>query len=267
MTILVINVSVLSSASHNKSILPAPIVTNFPHIHLQLGTKLDCPKCPLLRCVVDMAATLMMGHFHFVAAVAKRYPHCVAKTFVPKDYNPIILSGIVQQGGKSVTMELTVGFQFHLPYLANDGLPTSIVIATGPHLTVNTIVGLPFIQATQAIIDLSDKVADLHAIDAPPFPIEYHCVMVHVPVIEEGAGPPIHLTATKATLIQDIEHLEVYFSTINVVMDEDSIDRHVSFGSRPGGCFPALLPVSPGGFVESPMEYYSVPGMGPINNQ
>jgi hypothetical protein len=171
MTIHVIDVSVLTSASHNKSILPAPIVTNFPHIHLQLGTKLDCPKCPLLHCVVDTAAALTTGNFHFVVAVAKRYPHCVAKIFVPEDYNPIVLSGIVQQGGESITMDLTVGFQFHLPYLTNGRLPTSIVIMTGPHVTVNTICGLPFIQATRAIIDFSDNIADLRAIDAPPFPI------------------------------------------------------------------------------------------------
>jgi hypothetical protein len=117
MTMLVIDVLVLSSASLNKSILPAPIVTNFPHIHLQLGTELDCPKCPVLCCVVDTVATLTMGNFHFIAAVAKRYPHCVAKIFVPEDYNPIVLSGIIQRRGESVTTELTVGFQFHLSYL------------------------------------------------------------------------------------------------------------------------------------------------------
>jgi hypothetical protein len=267
MTILVVDVSVLSSASHNKSILPAPIVTNFPHIHLQLGTKLDCPECPLLCCVVDTAAALTTGNFHFVAAVAKRYPHCVAKIFMPEDYNPIALSGIVQQGGESITTELMVGFQFHLPYLTKDRSPTSIVIATGPHKTVNTIVGLPFIQATQAINDLSDNVANLRAIDAPPFPIEYRRATVHVPVIEEGVDRPIHLTATKAALIQDIKCLEAYFSTINVVMDEDSVDCHVLFGSSPGKRFPALPPVSPNGFVESLMEYHSVPGMGPVNNQ
>jgi hypothetical protein len=33
----------------------------------------------------------------------------------------------------------------HLPYLTRDGQATSILIATGPHVTVNTIVGLPFI--------------------------------------------------------------------------------------------------------------------------
>jgi hypothetical protein len=53
MTILVIDIAVLSSASPSKSILPAPIVTNFPHIHLQLGSTLDDPACPVIRCSID----------------------------------------------------------------------------------------------------------------------------------------------------------------------------------------------------------------------
>ena len=68
-----------------------------------------------------------------------------------------------------------------------EGNPTSILIATGPHVTVNMIVGLPFIQATRAVIDLSNNVAELRALDTPPFPLEYHCTMVHVPAtIGEG---------------------------------------------------------------------------------
>jgi hypothetical protein len=113
-----------------------------------------------------------MGNFHFVAALAKRYPHCIAKLYTPEDYNPIVLSGIVQRGGESITMDLTVGFQFHLPFLTRDGQATSILIATGPQVTVNTIVGLPFIQAIRMIIDLSDNVADMRALDASPFPLE-----------------------------------------------------------------------------------------------
>jgi hypothetical protein len=254
MTILVIDVSVLSSASLNKSILLAPIMTNFPHIHLQMGTKLDCPKCPVLRCVVDTAVALMMGNFHFVAAVAKHYIHCVAKIFVPEDYNPIVLSGIVQRRGESVTTKLMVGFQFHLPYFMKDGSPTSIIIATRPHVMVNTIVGRPVVQATQAIIDFSDNVANLCANDVPPFPIKYCRATMHVPVIKEGADCPVHLTASEQALIQDIEHLEAYFS-IDVVADKDSVDHHVSFGSRPGKSFPVLPPASPYGFVNSPIEY------------
>jgi hypothetical protein len=151
--ILVIDVLVLSSASPLKNILPAPIVTKFPQIQIQLSSDLDDLKCLVLRCVVDTASALTTGNFHFVAVVAKRYLHCVAKIFVPEDYNPIFLSGIVQRGGdgESVTMELTVDFQFHLPHLKKHGFPMSILIATGPHVTVNTIAGLPFIQATRVI--------------------------------------------------------------------------------------------------------------------
>ncbi len=169
--IFIIDVSVLSAPSPSRNILPAPIVSNFPHICLQLGATLDCPGCLILRCVVDTAAALTTGDFHFVAALAKKYPHCVAKLYAPEDYNPIVLSGIVQRGGESVTTNLTVGFQFHLPYLTCDGQAMSILIATGPHVTVNTIVGLPFIQATCMIIDLSDNVADMRALDASPSPL------------------------------------------------------------------------------------------------
>ena len=95
----------------------------------------------------------------------------------------------------------------------------SIVIATGPLVTVNTIVGLPFIQAIQAIIGLSDNVADLRAFDAPPFPIEYRHATVHVPVIEEGADHPVYLADTKKSIIQEIKDLESYFSNIDIVFD------------------------------------------------
>ncbi len=69
--ILVAKIVVLSSASPTRDILPAPIVSNFPHFHLQFGTELGCANCPVIRCVVDTAGALSTGNFHFVAAVAK----------------------------------------------------------------------------------------------------------------------------------------------------------------------------------------------------
>ena len=56
-----------------------------------------------------------------------------------------MLSSIVQQNGKSVTTDLTVAFQFHMPYLTREGAPPTLLIASGPHVTVNAILGLPFI--------------------------------------------------------------------------------------------------------------------------
>ncbi len=113
--IFVINNKVLSLANVSCDILLTPIVSNFPHIRLQLWSMLDCPYCPVLHCVVDKVAALTTGNFHFVAALAKRYPHGVAKLYVLKNYNHIVLSGIIQCGGESVTTELTVGFKFPTP--------------------------------------------------------------------------------------------------------------------------------------------------------
>jgi hypothetical protein len=71
MMILVVNVSVLSSASPLKNILPATIMTNFTHIQIQLGSDLNNPKCTVLHCIVDTATVLTKGNFHFVAGVVK----------------------------------------------------------------------------------------------------------------------------------------------------------------------------------------------------
>jgi hypothetical protein len=104
-----VGIVVLSSATASRDILPAPIVSNFPLIHLQLGTDLDCPNCPIMHYVFDTAAALSTGNFHFVAVVAKQYPHCNVKLYDPKDYNPIVLSGIVHHqvnGGISVPLAI-----------------------------------------------------------------------------------------------------------------------------------------------------------------
>ncbi len=243
---------------------------------MQLGTNLGCPNCPVVRCAVDTAAALSTGNFHFVAAVAKQYPHCITKLYVPKDYNPIVLSGIVQRGGESVTTKLTVGFQFHLPYLTKDGNPTSILIATGPHVTVNTIVGLPFIQATHAIIDLADNVVDLPTLDALPFPLEYHRTTVHVPVMGEGGKHPVYMAGAYEDLISEIESLEQYFTqalTITAPKIEDGLgQRKVSFGASPAKATyisPTTLQLALAhatnagrrGFVADPMENYSKSNM------
>jgi hypothetical protein len=280
--IFVADVVILSSMSGSRDILPTPIVSNFPHILLQFGTKMGCSNCPVVQCVLDTAAALLTGNFHFIAAIAKQYPHCVAKIFVPQDYNPIVLSGIVQRGGESITMELTVGFQFHLPYVTRDGNTTSILIATGSHVTVNMIVGLPFIQATRAVIDLSDNVVDLRAFGAPPFPLEYRCATVHVHVIEEGSEHPVHMTGAYATLLEEIDTLEKYFTSANVAHASDEENggrpRQVTFGASPS--WPtnistttlqlALAHATNLGkhrFVPDPMETYSEPNIGVVDNQ
>ena len=137
--------------------MPITIQSTLPHIVLQLGNDLDCPNCPSIRCAVDTCAALSTGSFHFFAAIAKRFPHCVAKIYAPSDYAPITLSGIVQLSEEAaVTTDLEVGWQFYLPYKTRSGEDAMFAVATGPHVAVNRILGIPFQKATGAIIDLVD---------------------------------------------------------------------------------------------------------------
>jgi hypothetical protein len=229
--IFVDDVSVLSTATANKELLLAPIMTNFPYIHLKLGTDLDNESCPEVRAIVDTPAALSTGNFHFVLAIVKKLPHCLAKLFVPDDYNPIILLGIVQRSDKFITTKLTVGFQFHLPCLTCSSQLTSILIATGPQVMVNLIVGLPFIQAIGMILDMMDHAAELKTLYAPPFPIEYCCTMVHVPIVDESK---IRVSIVDYQPVDNlIEDLERQFAEAihPPPITTHASPKHVSYGS------------------------------------
>jgi hypothetical protein len=169
-----------------RSILLVPIQAALPHITFQLGTILGCANCPAIWCVVNTAGALTTSNLHFFMALAKAYPHTVVSIHGPTDYSPITLSGIVQQGRASVTMDLTVGFQFTLPYFTCKGTPTNLIIAAGSNVTVNIILRLPFITQTKMIIDTSDQVAEFWVFNTPPFPIDFQRAMCVIPVVEEA---------------------------------------------------------------------------------
>jgi hypothetical protein len=142
---------------------------------------------PSIHCIVDTAAEFCTGNYHFFSAIAKRYPHCVAKIFLPKDYSPIILSGIVQDDLRAVTTDLAVAFQFHLPYPTKEGCQTSFIATTGPQVSVYTVLGLPLITAAGMIIDTIDNVVEAKHLDCPLFKIDFRHTTKTIPAIEEDA--------------------------------------------------------------------------------
>ncbi len=101
--IFILTLHVLNLAPLSHLVLPVSIQAAFPHIILRLG-------------VVDAATALSTGNLHFFTALAKAYPLTVALIHSAAEYSPITLSRIVQQGGASITTDLTVVFLFHLPY-------------------------------------------------------------------------------------------------------------------------------------------------------
>jgi hypothetical protein len=196
-------------------ILTIKIHTAFPHITMQLGSILCGPDCPSIRAVIDTATTLTTGNLHFFAKIAKTFPHTVAAVYAPQDYDPITLSGIVVQDGESVTTKLTVAFKFKLPYLTKEGNPTTFMVAVGPNVTVNTILGLPFIKQTKMIVNVADQVAELCALDALPFPINFRRAQCHVPTINETK---VHINMTQyADIILEINNIKQLYLTILAV--------------------------------------------------
>ncbi len=84
-----------------------------------------------------------------------------------------------------------------------EGYPTSLVIAAGPNVTINMILGLPFITQTKMVIDTSNPVTKLHAFDMPPFPINLCCVMCAIPVIDDAAAAAN--AALHANIVKEIK--------------------------------------------------------------
>ena len=83
------------------------------------------------------------------------------------------------------------------------------MIATGPHVSVNIILGLPFMQGTGMILDLVDNFAECKYLDCPAFPIEYRCTSNHVPVTDETSATV--QVAESAKIIEELTNLERYY--------------------------------------------------------
>ncbi len=99
-----------------------------------------------------------------------------------------------------------------MPYLTRDGSPSTLLIATGPNVTVNAILGLTFIQQTRMIIDAADQVAELRSLDSPPFPIGFRRAMCTVPTMGEAQN-----ASRFSEIIAGLENLEKFISGIPTV--------------------------------------------------
>jgi hypothetical protein len=180
------DVVVLASDSHK---LPISIAIHSLMAHIMLHTGLPSKEkdCLALKCVFDLGAALGTANFHFMEAVIHQLPHILKKIYLPNDYVAIILSGIVNTPDSApITTKLNVGFNIHLPYTTKDGSYTYLLVAAGPNVATNLILGLPFIKATGMIADFVDNVCKAKNMLCDPFPIEIKRTMKSIPVFQES---------------------------------------------------------------------------------
>ena len=145
-----------------------------PHLTLQTGTRNKEKDCPELHCMLDTITSLSTAIFHYMEAVVRQSPQILKASYLLEDYAAIILSGIVTSSvAVPITIELLVGFEIHLPYVTKDRNDTSLLVAAGPDVAVNLILGLPFNKATGMIVDFIDNVCDAKHLICNPFPIDF----------------------------------------------------------------------------------------------
>ena len=171
---------------------PIPVAIHSPMAHITLATGLPNEEkdCPNLRCVFDTGAALSTANFHFMEAVVRQFPHILKRIYMPAEYAAIVLSGIVtSSNNEPITTELPVGFEIHLPYLTKDGSETSLLVAAGPDVAVNLILGLPFIKATGMIGDFVDNVCQAKHLLCEPFPIDFKRATKSIPVFTAASAP------------------------------------------------------------------------------
>ena len=144
--------TVVLASTSSKPPIPIAIHSPMAHITLQTGTSNEEKDCPNLHCVFDTGASLSTANFHFMEAVVCQYPHILKWVYMPANYASIVLFVIVTSSNdEPIMVELLVGFETHLPYLTKNRSETSLLVATGPDVDVNLILGLPFIKATGTI--------------------------------------------------------------------------------------------------------------------
>ena len=175
-----------------SSLPPIPVAIHSPmaHITLQPGTVAEERDCPNLRCVFNTGAALSTANFHFMEAVVRQFPHILKRIYMPAEYAAIVLSRIVNSSNdEPITTELPVGFEIHLPYLTKDGSETSLLVAAGPDVAVNLILGLPFIKATGMIGDFVDNVCQAKHLMCETFPIDFKHALKSIPVFTAAPAP------------------------------------------------------------------------------
>jgi hypothetical protein len=128
-------------------------------------------------------------------AIAERVPHVVKSLTWAKDkYSPITLSGVVSdKEGKTQhqpTASLPAIIEYYMPYKSKEGYQTTLKIALGEMVSVNTIMGMSMIKPAKLSLDLNDNVIDPGVLDTEPFPVTYKQTIKSIPDFQnlETAG-------------------------------------------------------------------------------
>ena len=140
-----------------------PCVEKMPHVNFPIGAKpLDATLCAML----DTGAGCNLGREDYHIAIAERCPDLVVAIESKannNEWNNIHVGSIEEQGTPIVITSVIV---YKTPY-TTDGHPVQLRIGLAKNAAINTILGIPFFQATQSVMHFRATAHDLHQLVCP----------------------------------------------------------------------------------------------------
>jgi hypothetical protein len=187
-----------------KPLLPIQIESNLPHIMIPIGQN---PKSAIfaLQSAYDTCAACNVGYLIFHLSIAEKFPQTVKSLTYCKDkYAPLILSGIVSEKKNDAavmkpTASLPAIIEYWLPFPTMEGHRTTLKIALGKMVSVNTIIGMPMIGPAKLSLDLIDNVVDSGILDCEPFPVTFRPTSQSKPDFSKVNSDDTKLLATNTT--------------------------------------------------------------------
>jgi len=171
----------------------------------------------MVRGAVDTCASVTTASYSFMRQITELYPSIVQAVYHTKDgaYMPITLSGVVKEdsAGTFCNTELPVVFNIHLPYLTTENEPSILQIACGHNVSVNLLLGLPFLQGAKAQIDLHACLINFQYLQNLQLPMEYQrCRLTPLMDITklEAERASVHF-GDYADLRHDLQALDAWF--------------------------------------------------------
>ncbi len=115
-----------------------------------------------------------------------------------------------------------------------DGSTTSFVIATGPQVSINTVLSLLLIIATGMIINFVDKVVEAKRLDCPPFKIDFCSATKIIPATDNKAPTTYYIEFKNVQQI--LQKTDAYIAGVCKQLQSDPVSKgKLSSMNR---CFP-----------------------------
>jgi hypothetical protein len=140
----------------------------------------------------DTCAACNVGYLGHHLLIAEKFPELVKSLVYAEDkYAPLTLLGIVTENKENgvtsmkPTATLPAIIEYWLPFLTKEGHRTTLKIALGKFVSVNTIIGMPMIKPAKLSLDLIDNVVESGVLDTEPFPVIYRPTIQSKPDFSE----------------------------------------------------------------------------------